>query len=341
MVDDTDNPALGRLKRKAGEPAPVGAARCARLLRLAGRFAAVGLALVIALVPFMLAAHRLAQRDIGSAGGQLLQAAEIAAHDQLLILGVGLFAAGALLGAAQNSMSPRPLKLTRQRQMANLYTKALEQLGSDRLDVRIAGTHALESVARDSARYHSAVMEVLTAFIREHSRIPLRRPDPDGLEQEQWVQPDVQAALTAVARRKHELDVRRIDLTGAYLNCAGLHGATLDGAELGGADLAGADLTKTRLRRAILHDADLRTANLRRADLTRADLIRANLAWACLADANLTHARLTDANLAHADVTGARWPPGAPVPEGWKRNASRLRRAGAGSGPARANQLAW
>ena len=327
MVEDTDNPALGRLNRKVGESAPVSAARCDRLLRLAGWFAAVVLELAMALVLFVLAADRLAQRDIGSAGGPLLQAAEIAAHDQLLILGVGLFSAGALLGAAQNTLSRRTLKLTRQPQVTDRYTKAVEQLGSDRLDVRIAGTHALEDVARDSATDHPAVMEVLTAFIREHSRKPLRPPDPDGLEQEQWVQPDVQAALTAVARRKHERDSRRLDLTGAYLNCAGLHGATLDGAELGGADLVGADLTNTRLRRAILHGADLRTANLRRADLTRADLTRANLAWACLADANL----------AHADVTGARWPPGVPVPEGWKRYAGRLRWAGAGSGSAQAN----
>jgi hypothetical protein len=29
------------------------------------------------------------------------------------------------------------------------YTKAIEQLGSDRLDVRIGGIYALERVARD------------------------------------------------------------------------------------------------------------------------------------------------------------------------------------------------
>ena len=61
--------------------------------------------------------------------------------------------------------------------MTDRYTKAIEQLGSDKLDVRIGGIFALERIARDSARDHPTVMEVLAAFIREHSH-------------EQWPPPD-------------------------------------------------------------------------------------------------------------------------------------------------------
>jgi hypothetical protein len=46
-------------------------------------------------------------------------------------------------------------------------TKAIEQLGSDRLDVRVGGIYALERIAHDSPRDHLAVLEVLAAFIRE------------------------------------------------------------------------------------------------------------------------------------------------------------------------------
>jgi hypothetical protein len=49
------------------------------------------------------------------------------------------------------------------------YAKAIEQLGSDKLEVRIGGIYALERIARDSARDHPTVMEVLAAFVREHS----------------------------------------------------------------------------------------------------------------------------------------------------------------------------
>ncbi len=53
--------------------------------------------------------------------------------------------------------------------MTDRYTKAIEQLGSDKLDVRLGGVYALERVARDSARGDPAVMEVVAVFIREHS----------------------------------------------------------------------------------------------------------------------------------------------------------------------------
>ena len=52
-------------------------------------------------------------------------------------------------------------ELTEQGQVTDRYTKAIEQLGSDKLDVRIGGIYALERVARDSARDHPTVMEVL------------------------------------------------------------------------------------------------------------------------------------------------------------------------------------
>jgi hypothetical protein len=60
------------------------------------------------------------------------------------------------------------LETSREAQFADRYSQALEQLGSDNLDVRIGGIYALEGIALDSPRHHPTVMEVLTAFIREH-----------------------------------------------------------------------------------------------------------------------------------------------------------------------------
>jgi hypothetical protein len=54
----------------------------------------------------------------------------------------------------------RTHELTEQGQVTDRYTKAIEQLESEKLDVRIGGIYALERVARDSARDHPTVMEV-------------------------------------------------------------------------------------------------------------------------------------------------------------------------------------
>ena len=116
--------------------------------------AAVVLALVIVWALLVPGADWLARHDIGSAKGSLA-AARDAARGRLLTLGAGLLAAGALVFTARN------FTLSREGQVTDRYTKAIEQLGSDKLDVRIGGIYALERVARDSAKDHPTIMEVL------------------------------------------------------------------------------------------------------------------------------------------------------------------------------------
>ena len=407
---------------------------------LIGAFAGVVLAVAVVWVLFVPVTDSLAHHDVGSARAPSLQTARDAARGRFLTLGAGLFAAGALVFTARNftlsrrtvELTRRTFELTEQGQVTDRYTKAIEQLGSDKLDVRIGGIYALERVARDSARDHPTVMEVLIAFIREHSHDQSPPPDPVGREQERSIRADVQAAVTVVGRRDAERDTQRIDLTRADLT-----GANLDGADLTGADLRGVILTHASLYPAILnpadrtrasldpadfaraitgyaldgrlppealrladrhgvilHPVDLLPADLRPADLTRslmhgadltsatlafavltgadltgatltgtvltnatlraatltgaklaganlaaADLTRAVLTSAVLTSANLAAADLTGAVLTSADLTGARWPEDAPLPEGWKLDASsgRLERAGTDSGPAEAN----
>jgi hypothetical protein len=220
------------------------------------------------------------------------------------------------------------------------YTKVIEQLGSDKLDVRIGGIYALERIARDSARDHPTVMEVLTAFIREHSREPWPLPGPDGAEPERPTRPDVQAALTVVGRRDAKRDIRPVDLTGTVLRGTNLRGADLTYAILRGTNLRGADLTYTTLSGADLIGADLTRATLTEANLSGADLGGATLTYATLGGAtltgamlgaadltgaylvraDLTRATLTGAILADANLGGARWPGDVQVPIGWKRD---------------------
>ena len=63
----------------------------------------------------------------------------------------------------------RRQELDSQGQLTDRYSRAIDQLGSDKVDVRTGGIYALERIATDSARDLPTVMAVLTAFIREHS----------------------------------------------------------------------------------------------------------------------------------------------------------------------------
>ena len=144
-----------------------------------------------------------------------------------------------VLTPAQDSLSRRTFELTEQGQVTDRFTKAIEQLGSDKLDVRLGGIYALERVARDSAKDHPTVMEVLTAFIREHPREEWLTSEGGQPTQEGSTRPDIQAAVTVVGRRDTEHDILRIDLAAADLTHAILTFAVLTRADLTAAVLAG------------------------------------------------------------------------------------------------------
>ena len=132
--------------------------------------AAIGIAAVVPAIVWALfvpVADWVAYHDVGSLKGPPFETAVDNARGRLFTLAAGLAAAGALAFTALNfRLSRRTFELAEQGQVTDRYTKAIEQLGSDKLDVRIGGIYALERVARDSAIDHPTVMEVLAAFIR-------------------------------------------------------------------------------------------------------------------------------------------------------------------------------
>jgi hypothetical protein len=322
-------------------------------LILALPLAAVIIYLLIWYGPDVLARH-----DVGNVTGPLralrLQQARDAARGRLLTLGAGLFAAGALYFTGRNfRVARQTLEVTEQGQVTDRYTKAIEQLGSEKLDVRIGGIYALERIGHDSARDHPTVMEVLSEFIRAHSREPLT---PGGTP-EGKTRRDVQAAVAVIGRRTAERDIRVFDLHGvflaeaildnanitsrgseqdsvknanpsAYLGGVDFSRATLKDANLVGASLVDAKFIGANLTRAKLTDADLTDADLTPADPTGPNFIRADLTGADLTGADLTGAKLTYAKLTGTDLTGAVWSHDAEPPADWEREVSsgRLKR---------------
>ncbi|MCK2241709.1 MULTISPECIES: pentapeptide repeat-containing protein [unclassified Crossiella] len=165
------------------------------------------------------------------------------------------------------------LGLIEQGQYTDRFGKAVEQLGSDKPAIRMGGLYALERLARDSARDHATIVEVLSAYVREHApRDTCRGPRPAA---------DVQTALTVLGRRDAGRDqYARIDW----------RGACLAGAELSQAHLGQARLDGVNLRDAVLRGANLTGAQLRDADLTNAYLVGTNLRGADLHQSRLAGA---------------------------------------------------
>jgi hypothetical protein len=126
-------------------------------------------------------------------------------------------------------MATRTYRLTQQGQITDRYTRAIEQLGSDKLDVRLGGVYALERIANDSPQDRATIAEVLTAFVRGHAH----QPTDEELQYFGWLSgwaEDVQAALAVLGRRKAAAGAAgRLNLRRAYLRRADLRGAQLRG----------------------------------------------------------------------------------------------------------------
>jgi Pentapeptide repeats (8 copies) len=222
----------------------------------------------------------------------------------------GLAVTLAALGAAGGlAYTARTYRLTREGHLTDRYTAAVEQLGSDKIEVRLGGLYALGRLMRDSPGDQPSIMDVVTAYIRQHAPprsasgedAPLqdeKRPDDEdsfheftedlylSLLQAGRPAADVQAALTVLAQRTPVATERSVELQGK--------------------DLAGAWLRGADLRRAEIDWVDLSGANLRNANLTGALLIGAKLTWAALDGADLTHAVLTQGALTEFQLAEAR-----------------------------------
>jgi hypothetical protein len=213
---------------------------------------------------------------------------------------------------AQNTQktAQENLRLTEEGKITDRFSKAIEQLGSDKLQIRLGGIYALERIAKDSARDHWPVMKVLTAFVRDKApwreslpseqseRVPAASTGSDKQEDlSPKVAADVQAALTVIGRRARTYkngEEYRLDLSGTCLR----------GADLRGAHLEEAKLREVNLMQAILRDAHLEGAFLRDVNLAGAALDGAHLERASLYDVDLGGADLSGIHLEGADLGG-------------------------------------
>ena len=208
----------------------------------------------------------------------------------------------------------------RQRRLTETFSKATEQLGSDKIAVRIGGIYTLERISHESPDDYWIVMETLCAFIREEAR--WKEPDASTSVQGQSAHhtdagqthepppTDIAAVLTVIVRRPKSGQAReqregwRFNLVGADLRGASLLSAYLERARLRGVHLEGAVLQRAHLERANLEGAHLEDADLAGADLSSANLTNANLEGAYLENANLWGAHLEGANLQGAHLEG-------------------------------------
>jgi len=179
-------------------------------------------------------------------------------------------------------------------QITERFSKAVEHLGNEKLEIRLGGIYALERIAHDSLKDHFSIMEILTAFVRENAKLEEKeklRPLKEKSQKEQIdelldfrvIKPltDIEAILTVIGRRnwiKEEND-RDFKL------------------DLGMTDLEGIYLGKGNFENTIFWQSNLRSANLNEANFSGSILVRANLERSFVYKTNFKNCNLQSSNL--------------------------------------------
>jgi hypothetical protein len=207
----------------------------------------------------------------------------------------------------------RTLQVNREGQITERFTRAIEQLGathgdnSKNLELRLGGIYALERISRESEGDHWSIMEVLTAYVRQHA--PRRPVEAQQVEEDATVEKEsVEDSILRLLREKSEPSEESVEL--ALLRFLREKSEASEVSDLA-ADIQ-AIMTVIRRRTRSwghgepepldLHETNLPGTNLERADLMGANLSGANLSGADLSGANLSGADLTEANLSGADL---------------------------------------
>ncbi|MER7810345.1 pentapeptide repeat-containing protein [Streptomyces sp900116325] len=224
---------------------------------------------------------------------------------------------GAYATWRQLCVSQDGLRATQEGYVTDRFSRAVDQLGSDKLDVRIGGLHALWRIAEQSARDREAIISIQAAYLRTHLPWPPAGPESPAADMPindiaplETRAADAQVALTAlgVLRQHREqswvnlsiTDLRRADCDGLWFPEVNFDRACMEAAGLYHANLTQASLVSVNLRH-----ADLATAILRRARCILADLRAARLVETDLRGADFTETDLREANLRKADAHGA------------------------------------
>ena len=230
-------------------------------------------------------------------------------------------------------------KADQQRRITESFSRATDQLSSEKIEVRLGGIYTLERLSLevipdDDYWNYWTVMETLCAFVRE--RAPRKVPDSgpsletvarfneeaETTENRSSPPTDIAAALAVIVRRNQKgrrLEGEmgwRLDLRRTNLRFANLNRAPLKRIDFWKADLGFANLSRAYLPEATFTDANLWGVNLTMAELSRASLFGANLCRADLRGANLDGAWGLDETIGDAktqlpdDVRRpSRWPP--------------------------------
>lgn len=176
---------------------------------------------------------------------------------------------------------------TQEKNAADRFSKAVEQLGNENIHVRLGGIFALEQIANTEDKYYWQIMEILTAYVRTRSPWP-EKEDKRQVNLEtgeiEKIAEDIQSVITVLSNRRQSyqngeqspLNLSRVDLR----SCLFVIFSDFKGANFSHSNLSQTRLSSVNLSHALFEEADLSKANLMQSELLSAFFRNSNISGA-------------------------------------------------------------
>lgn len=187
-------------------------------------------------------------------------------------------------------LGQKNLELAQQQATTTAFTKAVEQLGSERVAERLGGVYSLRRIAKSAPNEEGSAMQILSGYLRDRYANHQESSGPFQCPVE------VQAALNAIGTRSvaggFNLDLSGIRIAEAWLPQ--------------GYDFSNMYFWDVHLNRWNLEQANLSNSDFKRASFDECDFSEANFTNASLNNATLIRCVFTDADLTGADFAAAK-----------------------------------
>ena len=242
------------------------------------------------------------------------------------LLGAIALMLGSFVGAIQignslhrTQLAQREKDASRERLNAEVFAKAVEQLGNDKHATRLGAIYSLEALAlsdqtRGCTHLTNQIMETMASFVRERSQDVLNAIEENGKEPKLTTRimeaivshMPSQAATAPIGDKPADFDHERTpsDIAAAFMVLVRSYPHELrPGLDVGGIDLRNAYLVGVRL----YQKSDLRSFNLSGSKLMGASLYGCDLRGTWLSGADLTKVRFTNARIDNTYFSNPTW----------------------------------
>lgn len=186
----------------------------------------------------------------------------------------------------QSEVASRQIEIATESQINDRFTRAMEQLGSENLTIRIGGVHALGKIAEDSPRDAQTIIDILCTFVRDQTRNDEYKKSRKGANGVFLLpRADIQDAITVLGRGQFSLFHKNLER--AYLPKV---------------KMINADFSNTSFSNTVLHSTHIFNSKFENCTFFKTQMIKSKIEDVLFQNTNFVSSDMSDSVITSSTI---------------------------------------